>query len=114
MAYILVTGLAMELLTNTIQIGGVATAMDALALILGYGWVGKLVVNGLDHPTDPLGPALVTLFARDEGVSLLGCVPKEGLDSVLGKVCVSAAVSSTQLPGEDEGARRRTSTYSRC
>lgn len=98
MAYILVTGLGMELLTNTLQVGAVATAMGALALILGCGWVGKLVVNGLDHPPDPLGSALVALFARDEGVSLLGGIPEEGLDLVLGKVCVSATILLTQLP----------------
>lgn len=84
-AYILVTGVAMELLTNTIQVGAVATAMGALALILGCGWVSKLVVGGLDHPPDPLGSALVALFARDEGGPLLGHAPEEGLNTVLGE-----------------------------
>lgn len=100
--------LAMELLTNTIEVcisptvmGALALtrsgtgskwALGALALMLGYGWAGKLIVNCLNRPLDPLGSALVARFAWDEGVSLLGCVPEEGLDSVPGRACVSAAV----------------------
>lgn len=64
----------------------------ALALMLGHGWVGKLMVNCLDRPLDPLGSALVARLAWDEDVSLLGCVPEEGLDSVPGMAFVSAAV----------------------
>jgi hypothetical protein len=98
----------MELLTNTIQVCGRAVVNGALVLsrvdagcnwhlgavdlLVGDVWVGELVVDGLDGLLDPLGSASLAFFARDKGVSLLGCVPEEGLDSVLGKACVSAAV----------------------
>lgn len=95
----------MELAADTVQVCIGLTAMglsrvdtgpgwhvSALALLLGHGWAVELVVNGLDRPVDPLGPALSALFARDEGSSLLGGAPEEGLRSVLGKSCVSGGI----------------------
>lgn len=103
-----VMSVAMELLANTVEVcisptvvsvlalgrGGTGSSWGpgALALMLGHGLVGKLVVNGLDRPLGPLDSALGALFAWDEGVSLLGRVPEEGLDLVPGRACVSAAV----------------------
>lgn len=100
----------MELAADTVQIcigltvmglsrvdAGPGWPVSALALLLGHGWVGELVVNGMDRPFDPLGPALSALFTRDKGISLLGCVPEEGLDSVLGKACVSGGVYCQHL-----------------
>lgn len=103
-----VTGSAMELAADTVQVCIGLTVMgtlglsrvdtgpgwhvSALTLLLGHGWAGELVVNGLDRPVDPLGPALCILFSRNEGSSLLGCVLEEGLHSVLGEACVSDGV----------------------
>jgi hypothetical protein len=98
----------MELLTNTIQVCGCAVVngalvlsrvdagcnwhLGAVALLVGDVWVGELVVDGLDGLLDPLGSASLAFFSRDKGVSLLSCVPEEGMDSVLSKACVSAVV----------------------
>lgn len=83
-----VVSLAMELMTNAIQVGIFPTMMRALTLLLGYGWVGELLVNCLDRPLDPVGPALVCPLAWDEGGPLLGYGPEEGLNTVLGKACI--------------------------
>lgn len=114
LAYISVLSVAMELIANTIQVCSDPTVIGVLALsrsdtrtssglgdlalTLGDGWVGKLTVNCLDSPLNPIGSALGALSAWNEGVSLLGCVPEEGLHSVPGKACVSAAVSLAALP----------------
>lgn len=78
-----VTGVAMELMTNAIQFGISPTMMRALALLLGCGWVGELLVNCLDRPLDPVGSALVAPLAWDEGGPLLGRAPEEGLNTFL-------------------------------
>ena len=88
---------AMELLTNTIQVCADAVMRSiprvrAVALLLGDGWFGELLVDGLDCRIDPLGSALLACGTWDEGISLLGCPPEEGLDSVLGSSLVSAAI----------------------
>lgn len=98
----------MELLANTVEVcisptvmgvlalgrsdTGSSWGLGALALMLGYRWVGKLMFNCSNHLLDPLASGLVAFFAGDEGISLLGCVPEEGLDPVPGRACVSAAV----------------------
>lgn len=78
-----VVSVAMELMTNAIQVGISPTMMRASALLLGYGRVGELLVNCLDRPLDPVGSALVAPLAWDEGGPLLGGVPEEGLNTVL-------------------------------
>lgn len=80
-----VMGVAIELTTNAIQVDISPTMVRALALMLGYGGIGELLVNCLDRPLDPAGSALVTPLAWDEGGPLLGCVPEEGLNTVLGE-----------------------------
>lgn len=88
--------LATELVTNAVQ---VCVMMGTLALLLGGGWVGELVVDGFDRLLGPLGPASLAVLAWDEGVALLGCVPEVGVNLLLAKVCVSAGVLSAPLPG---------------
>lgn len=43
-----VTGVAMELMTNAIQVGISPAMMGVLASLLGYGWVGELLVHCFD------------------------------------------------------------------
>lgn len=116
LAYLSVMIVAMELPTNTIQVcisptvvgvpalsrGDTVSSwgLGAMALMLGYGWVGKLMVDCLDRSLDPLGSALITLFAWDEGVSLLVRVPVEGLALVRGRASVSAAICHQHYPLE--------------
>lgn len=91
-----VISLALKLLTNTIQVYINAVMRSilrvrAVAILLGDGRSGKLPVDGFEHRIDPLGSALLACSTWDEGISLLGCLPEEGLDSILGSSLVSAA-----------------------
>lgn len=85
----------MKLFTNTIQVcaGLIARAaflnMGLLMLLLGD--VRELFINGLDHCIDPSSSALLARFAWDKGITLLSCVPQEGLDSVLSKAWILTA-----------------------
>lgn len=89
-----VLSVAMELLTDTIQVCGGLTVLNilalngvlALSLLLSDVLTGELVIDGLDRPLNPLSSALPAFFAWCEGVSLLRCVAEEGLDVVLGWV----------------------------
>lgn len=67
----------MELLTDSVQgcasrAGlSILTITMALLLVLSRGGVGKLVVDSLDSPRDPLSSALLALLAGREGLSVL-------------------------------------------
>lgn len=66
--------------------------LRAVAILLGDGRVGELLVDGFERRIDPLGSASLACGARDECISLLGCLPEEGLHSGLGSPLVSAAI----------------------
>lgn len=82
----------MELLTDSVQgcasrAGlSILTITIALLLVLSRGGVGKLVVDSLDSPRDPLNSAFLALLAGREGLSVLSCIIEEGLDMVIGHV----------------------------
>lgn len=84
------TSVAMELLTDSVKgcAGGARPGIGVitLGLLLGLsrGRGGKLIVDGLDSPRDPLSSALLALLARRKGLSVLSCVIGEGLDMVMG------------------------------
>lgn len=86
------TSVAMELLTDSVQCCAGRAGLSILAitlaqlLVLSRGGVGKLIVDGLDSPRDPLGSALLALLAGHKGLSMLSCVIEEGLDMVMGHV----------------------------
>lgn len=96
-SYPSVISIARKLLTNTIQVstGTIVSAVPgpgAVALMMCDSWVEEMAINGFDRLLGPLGSALLALFARDEGISLLGCSPEERLDLVLGMACVFAGL----------------------
>lgn len=91
----------MELLTNTIQVCAgpiLRSTLDhgavAVVLLLGKRCIGELAVNDLNHHINPVGSALIAFIAWNEGSPMLGCVPDEGLDLVLGVACASVMVCS--------------------
>lgn len=79
------TGVAMELMANAIQVGISLTVMRALALLMGHGRVDELLVHCFDRLADSVLLDEVAPLAWDEGGALLGRAPEEGLNTVLGE-----------------------------
>lgn len=106
--YLSVATVVLELLTNSPKVCGCSVmvgilvpnrigsrpgrSMSPLSLIMGRGWAGELFSDSLDRPLDPLGSGLRALLAGIVGISLLGPVPEERLDSLPSKVCSCAAI----------------------